>query len=123
MNGYLWRVRFVDPNSPELVDRTGKLTVATTDPRNLCVFLSTELRGDYLMTVFLHELGHCAMVSFDLLDEIHRMTKPEYWIEMEEWICNFIADFGFRIFKSAYSVLGYEAWRSVPRELEKWLTA
>lgn len=119
MNGYLWRVRFVHPSSDQLVDRTGKLRVATTDPETRCIYLSSELTGDFLNRVLIHELGHCVMVSFDLLSDIHRMVKPRYWIEMEEWICNFIADYGLRIFSAAYSVLGKDAWIFVPYELER----
>lgn len=119
MNGFVWKIRFVKPNNPSLVDRTHHRTVATTDPINYVVNLSEELHGDYLMTVFLHELGHCALYSFGLIEEIHRMTRPEYWIDMEEFVCNFLADFGFRIFKIAFSKLGYDAWKVIPREFEK----
>lgn len=120
MNGYLWRVEIVDPNDPRLVDRTNQLRVATTDPKKFCVYLSSELQGDFLMTVFIHELGHCTMISFNLLDDIHRMVRPKYWIEAEEWICNFIADYGLQMFKIAFSVVGdYTAWTFVPQELER----
>lgn len=61
------------------------------------------------------------MVSFSLLDDIHRMVKREYWIEAEEWICNFIADYGMGIFEAAYSVLGPDAWRVVPYEIERFV--
>lgn len=122
MNGYLWQVKIVNPYDPKLVDRTRKLRVATTDPSDLCIYLSSKLTGNFLITVLIHELGHCAIVSFGLIPEIHRMVKPEYWIEAEEWICNFIADYGILIFKSAYASLGnYDAWRFVPKELEKFI--
>ena len=119
MNGYLWKISFVDPNSDELVDRTGELRVATTDPNTYRIYLSNELDGDFLNRVLVHELGHAAMVSFDLLRDIHRMVRPEYWIEAEEWVCNFIADYGLKIFSIAYYILGEEAWMFVPYELEK----
>lgn len=119
MNGYLWKVRFVDHNSSDLVDRTGILRVATTDPETLTVSLSEELRGDFLITVLIHELGHCALWSFGLLQRIHKMTRPEYWIDMEEFICNFLADFGYNIYKTAFRILGYDAWRIIPIEFEK----
>lgn len=123
MNGYLWHVKFVNPYSPKLVDRTETLRVATTDPNDLCVYLSEDLKGDFLMTVFIHELGHCVMFSFDLINEIHRMVYREYWIEAEEWVCNFIADYGMRMFKIAYSIIGnYNAWKFVPEELEKLIS-
>lgn len=123
MNGYLWQIKIVNPHNPKLVDRSRKLRVATTDPNDFCIYLSNELRGDFLITVLIHELGHCAMVSFNLIPEIHRMVKREYWVETEEWICNFIADYGMLIFKSAYSILdNYNAWMVVPKELEKFVS-
>lgn len=122
MNGYIWRVKFVHPYDKKLVDRTRKLRVATTDPDDFCVYLSKDLKGDFLIRVLIHELGHCTMFSFDLIDEIHRMVYPKYWIEAEEWVCNFIADYGMRIFKTAYSLIGnYNAWIYVPKELEKMI--
>lgn len=120
MNGYLWHVEFVDPYSSKLIDRTRQLRVATTDPNDLYVYLSSDLSGDFLMRVFVHELAHCTMYSFDLIEQIHRMVYPEYWIEAEEWVCNFIADYGMQMFDIAYSMIGnYDAWRFVPYELER----
>lgn len=119
MNGYLWQIVFVDPSDPMLVDRTGVLTVATTDPITLTIYISNELSGEFLTHVLIHELGHCAIFSFDLLIDIHRMVKPEYWIDAEEWVCNFIADYGTQIFNTAYSILGDDAWIFIPYELER----
>lgn len=119
MNGYLWKVIFVDPNSDLLVDRTNTLRIATTDPVTYCVYLSNALEGDLLNKVLIHELGHCTMVSFNLLEDIHRMVKRKYWIEAEEWVCNFIADYGRKIFSVAYSIIGEDAWIFVPYELER----
>lgn len=120
MNGYLWHVKIVENDSPELVDRTRKLRVATTNPKDLCIYLSNELRGDFLITVLIHELGHCAMYSFNIIEQVHSMVYPKYWIDMEELICNFIADYAFKIFKIAYSIIGnYNAWMFIPSEIEK----
>lgn len=121
MNGYFWKVQFVEANDPMLMDRTGKRAVATTDPKSHIVYLSNLLYGDFLMKVLIHELGHCALVSFNLLDDIHRMVKPEYWIEAEEWVCNFLADYGFKIFSTAFSILGYDAWKMIPESLERMI--
>lgn len=123
MNGYIWNVQFVEPNDPMLVDRTNNYRVATTDPKNLKVYLSNALYGDFLMKVFLHELGHCALHSYNLTDELHRMVRPEKWIESEEWACNLIAEFGFKIFSTAFSVLGYNAWKYIPYELDRLMVA
>ena len=119
MNGYLWRVYFVDPNSDFLVDRTNIWRVATTDPVTYCIYVSNALEGDFLKKVLIHELGHCVMVSFDLLDDIHRMVKRKYWIEAEEWVCNFLADYGLKVFSIAYAIVGEDAWAFIPYELER----
>lgn len=119
MNGYLWRIEFVDPRSPMLVDRTGKLRVATTDPSQLTIFLSDDLDGGFLHTVLIHELGHCALFSFDLIDDIHHVVDPIYWYEAEEWVCNFIANYGKAIFQIARNFLGEDALYILPYELER----
>lgn len=119
MNGIYWAVRFVSPTSDALIDRTGKLRLATTDSSNYTVYLSRKLKSSMLTKVFLHELGHCTMISYGLLDEIHSKVNPQYWVYMEEWICNFIADYGLGIFKTAYRILGDKAWERIPSEIEK----
>lgn len=109
----------MDSNDPMLVDRTGQLTVGTTDPSTLRVYISRDLGGSMLTRVLIHELGHCAIFSFGLLDDIHRMIHPRYWLEAEEWVCNFIADYGMRIFSVAYDILGERAIEIVPYEVER----
>ena len=88
-----------------MVDRTANKRVATTDPSTLCVYLSTSLNGDFLRTVLIHELGHVVMFSYDLLPAIHSFVKPNRWIEAEEWVCNFIADYGDEVFDVANHIL------------------
>lgn len=117
-NGLLWQIEFVEPFDPVLYDRTGTLTVATTDPILCKIYMLKTINGDFQRRVLCHELGHAAMISYNLLDDIHRMVKPRYWIEMEEWICNFLADYGLSIFNIAYSVLGDSAWSVVSNELD-----
>lgn len=121
MNGLTWSVEFVNENDMRLVDRTHKLTVATTDPVSKTVFISDQIYGNFFIKVLIHELSHCAMVSFNMLDEIHRMVKPEYWIEAEEWICNFMADYGFKIFSIAFKIVGFDAWKYIPYELSEFI--
>ena len=119
MNGVRWTIEKVPPGSPELVDRTGSRTVATTDPATRRVCLSEALGGRFEVTVLIHELAHCVMVSYGLIDEIRRMTYPAYWVEMEEFVCNVIADHGERIYQVAYQVVGYDALRSLPDEMAR----
>lgn len=119
MNGITWKIKHVPKESDYLIERTGTRTVATTDPGKKCVYLSEDLNGPFKLRVFIHELSHCALFSFNLLKDIHRMVAPEYWIEAEEWICNYIADYGQMIFDIAYETLGYEAIWEIPGEIEK----
>ena len=119
MNGMLWRIRFVNPNSDILIDRTLSKTVAVTDPETMTIYLSNKLRGEFLTRVVLHELSHAMMYSYQYLDEIHRYCKKRYWVEMEELIANLIADRAYEIFQRAYDVVGDEAIRFVPYGLER----
>lgn len=121
MNGYPWKAIFVKPNDSMLVDRTGMLTVATTDPSTLTIYISKSIHGSFLARVLIHELGHCAIFSFNLLEDIHRMCYPEYWVEAEEWVCNFIADYGMAIFSTAYEILGPGAIQLVSSEIARMI--
>lgn len=122
LNGLLWRVQFVPSDSKYLIDRTSTLRVATTDPHTRTIYLSFSLRGDFLRRVLLHELSHATMISYDILDYIHARVDPEYWLDVEEWVCNFLADYGGQVFQIASDVLGHDAWRFVPTELNKLLS-
>lgn len=99
MNGYLWHIQYVPPKSPVLYDRTGEQRVATTDPNTRCVYVSNQLSGDFLRRVLTHELSHCAMISFDLIGDLNGYLSSQDEIGMEEWICNFVADYGRSIFR------------------------
>lgn len=122
MNGFRWRVVTVPPFSPMLIDRTNKRRVATTDPETLTVYISSQITGGFRVRVLIHELGHCALYSFGLIEDIHRVVPIEHWIDAEEWICNLFADYGLMIFRAAYSVVGNEAWTYIPRKLNELIT-
>lgn len=119
MNGLRWKVRFTYPTDPVLVDRTNTLTVAVTDPDTMTIYLSKELYGDKLNRVFIHELGHAALFSFGLINELHRMVKRRYWIEAEEWTCNFLADYSGMIFRVARDILGNQFMYVEPYGIER----
>lgn len=119
MNGYLWNVRFVNPDDNILVDRTLRKTIGVTDPETMTIYLSNKLKGQLLNRVLIHELGHATLYSTGLLEELHRMVYPQFWIEAEEGLCNFLADYGHQVFGIAYSVLGHEAIKVVPYHMEK----
>ena len=121
MNGLRWRVRFTYPKDPVLVDRTGTLTIGVTDSATMTIYLSNELRGEFLTRVVLHELSHAMMYSYHYLDEIHRYCKKRHWVDMEELIANLIANQAKEIFQRAYDIVGDEAIRFVPYMLEQFV--
>lgn len=98
INDYIWKFQFTRPTDYVLIDRTGSLCYATTDPVTKNVYISNDIFGEFLERVITHEIGHCVIFSYNLLPVIHRMVIPEYWIEAEEWVCNFVADYGPEIF-------------------------
>lgn len=106
MNGDFWQVRFVSPSDNVLIDRTGERTLAVSDYSTMVISIANNLYGELLSRVFIHELGHCVMFSYGLLPELHRMVKKQYWIEAEEWVCNFIADYGQFVIRTARDILG-----------------
>lgn len=106
MNGDFWTVRFVSPTNKILVDRTGTLTIGVSDYETQTVYLANNLYGEKLNRVFIHELGHCALFSYNLLPQLHRMVKKQYWVEAEEWVCNFVADYSGMIFRIAQDLMG-----------------
>ena len=119
MNGLHWNVRWTNPLNPILVDRTNAFTCAVTDPETMTIYLSDQLKGKFLNRVLIHELGHCVMYSYNLVSEINKMCKRRYWIEMEEFCANILADYGNQVFGIAYSILGNNAMHIIPYELER----
>lgn len=106
MNGYLWRVRFVSPHDNVLIDRTGKRTLAVSDYSTMIISIASNLHGELLNRVFIHELGHCVMFSYGLLPELHRMVKKRYWVDAEEFVCNILADYSHFVIGTARDILG-----------------
>lgn len=120
MNGDLWRVQFTNPYNSILIDRTGVLTVAVTNPADRTVYISNAIYGSFLTKVTLHELAHAMMISYGYLEQIHLYCKKRYWIDMEELIANLISDRAHEIFEHAYEIVGDEAIRFVPYALERF---
>lgn len=99
MNGYDWKVVRVSPNNPLLIDRTGLLTVATTIPSLQTIYISSAINGRFEERVLAHELSHVAMFSYYLVDDLYSVVQSENRLEAEEMICNFIADYGWKIYQ------------------------
>lgn len=119
INNSIWRVITVSPNSEYLWDRTENLTVATTDPKEHCIFVSEAIYGEFLLSVLIHEMTHVVLWEYKIIDRIYMYCLPEYRIPMEEEICNILADYGRMVYETAYMILGGKAIFTVPYELER----
>lgn len=58
INSIHWVLEYVKPYNPFLIDRTGRLTLGTTDPITKRVYVSNGLRGFMLRT--------CSLCSCEL---------------------------------------------------------
>ena len=45
VNNHDWKVKFVSPYNPELIDRTGSYTLGVTVPSEHTIYLSNDLYG------------------------------------------------------------------------------
>lgn len=105
IGGDAWWIVAVDPGDPRLWDRTGSARIATTDPGTRSVYVSRELHGPFLDRVLLHEAAHCAMVSYGLLEGLHRIVPEESWVDVEEWACNFLANYGGEVLQAVSAAM------------------
>ena len=119
INGNLWKIKFVKSTSKYLIDRTSTLRLATTDPSLNTIFLSDRISGSFLKKVLIHEITHVVLWEYDIISKIQEYCYPQFAIAMEEEICNILADYGEIVFQNAYSILGENAIRIVPYELER----
>lgn len=101
IGGEWWHVRIVPPSSPFLIDRTGTLTVATTDAKAKCINVSSALHGEYLRRVLSHEITHTIMSIYGFNDRIRQLAKRNKYVDIEELICNIVADHGHDILSTA----------------------
>lgn len=119
INNHSWDIYFVFPEDSILIDRTGNRTIAVTIPKRRSIYLSDTLYGNELVRVLLHEMTHATLWEYGIIEEIKMYCYPEYQIDMEELVCNIVADYAHNIFIEAYRVLGGKAIFYMPKVLER----
>ena len=87
INGIAWNILYVPPFSHHLKRSDGSYTLGVTDWNDKCVYIADNLYGDKLEHVLCHELCHTVCFSHNI----------HISIELEEWLCNFMADHGKEI--------------------------
>lgn len=106
INGERWGVVRVAPDDPRLVDRTGTLRLATTDPTTREVYLSSALRPPMLDRVLLHEVAHAVTVSWGLLTRVRSDTLRGDVTGVEEWAAQLVENHAIEALQAARIALG-----------------
>ncbi len=109
VNGDVWMVVRVSPDSPSLIDRTGKRTIATTDPARRVVSVSTDIEPPFLDKVLLHEVAHAITISHGLLDVLRMVVPEDYWVFVEEWAAQLMENYGIEAVALTSKSLGRPA--------------
>ena len=105
LNQTLWKVYYISSSSAYLIDRTGKRKLATTDVKRKIIFIDCTLTGDTLFKVILHEISHAAIDSYGLLKDIYGAVNRSSWVNAEEWLCNYLYNYGLEIINSALNAM------------------
>ena len=87
INGETWRVLLVSPNHPALKNPTGSFALGCCDDITKTIYISDDLKPQYLKKVLCHEIVHAAMFSYNV----------ELNYEQEELLANIIATYGKEI--------------------------
>ena len=85
IGGDVWKIQRVPHNDASLVDRTGHIRLATTDPITRTISISANVGAPLLDRVLLHEVAHAVTVSYGLLDYLRQNIPRELWVLVEEW--------------------------------------
>lgn len=97
VNGIVWKIKFIRPNSRKLQRSDKSYTVGSTDARTRTVFLSQNLHGRMLEKVLCHEICHCICFSYGLLMSL----------ETEEIVADWIATYGRETFYILDTIKSY----------------
>lgn len=106
INGELWWVIRVPPESPALIDRTGSLRLATTDGANRIIFVSRAVVPPLLDRVMLHEIEHAVTMAYGMLDPLRLVLPRETWVYAEEWSAGLLEAHAIEAIELACEALG-----------------
>ena len=96
MNGLKWKIKYLDFYAPILYRKDGSRSVACTDRNSQTVYIISGLNPEFERKVIVHELVHVACFSYGI----------KLRIEQEEWLANFVAEYGDEIYSILDNVFG-----------------
>lgn len=106
INGNIWKILRASSASLALVDRTGHLRLATTDPDTRTIYVSEHVAPPLLDMVILHEITHAITVSYGLLEPLRREVPEDLQVLVEEWSTELVEKFGLEAVNLASKALG-----------------
>lgn len=87
INDTYWNLVFCNPRSNNLRTSEGDYVLGMCDNNVKTVYVADNLTDSKTEHVICHELTHCVCFEYGI-------SIP---IETEEWLCNFMADYGKEI--------------------------
>ena len=82
INNNLWRIQFTYPQSPNLCMSNGKQVLGMCDNNIKTIFIADNQTDAKTEHILCHEVTHAICFEYDI--------HLDY--ELEEWLCNFMAD-------------------------------
>lgn len=84
VNGIVWKVQYVNSNSPILFRSDGTRTIGMTDWNTKTIYMDKHLTGALEERVLCHELCHVFCFSYNIIMDM----------KQEEFLANWIASYG-----------------------------
>lgn len=106
IRGNVWRVVRVSPGDPFLIDRTGILRIATTDPIAKTIRISKAILPPMFDQVYLHEAAHAAMIETNVPELLSGVVNAGSQVLTEELLAWFLETYGIEVINAVSESLG-----------------
>ena len=106
IGNHVWRVVRVNPGDPLLIDRTGVMRIATTDPSDRTIRISSDVMPPLFDQVYLHEAAHAAMVEAGITDLLSAATDDRQQVLAEELLAWFLENHAVQVVDAVSRSLG-----------------
>lgn len=87
INNIYWKLVFVEPNYPLLINYDGNYSIGACDNLTRTIYINNTLTGNLLKKVLCHQLTHAAMFSYGVLLSL----------QQQELVANLISTYGDEI--------------------------
>jgi len=109
IGSHVWRVVRVTPGDPLLMDRTGRMTIATTDPGSRTIRISMAVMPPLFDQVYLHEAAHAMMVEVGVPDYLSGVVGWREQVLAEELVAWFLESHAIQVIDAVSASLGRPA--------------